>query len=272
MEYILNNHVIYNADTGNIRCINVDNDDGVALTPVLNRILLLLVENQGRLVPREQFYDAVWQSFGKSGSSNTLNQYIGVLRQILDSRLEKESIITVPKLGYKMSIDLLITSSIHLDTPNIHVERENKNSLEFKKSNPYKTILLFLKKLANADLLFFLFPFLLSLIIITVFMKYNLSPLYTGNEINMHHSLLIDSCLIYRQEEAPDEDDDKTMLKNIKSIFSQFNLTCTSGNVYYYFDSPKNEVGNVGKYFMLSDCKKTRTNSSCTTYRIGSYD
>lgn len=78
----------------------------VRLTPKAMKILLLLVENQGRTVSREQLLEAVWKdTFIEEGN---INFNISLLRKSLahNSSEKNQFIKTVPKEGYRFVADV----------------------------------------------------------------------------------------------------------------------------------------------------------------------
>lgn len=89
MTYILDKHIYYCPDDGSIRLNDGTDQDVTLLTPVPNRILSLLIENQGKLIGKEVFLTQVWDNHGKMGSSNSLKQNIALIRKILDRYLGK---------------------------------------------------------------------------------------------------------------------------------------------------------------------------------------
>ncbi|MGL6011119.1 MAG: winged helix-turn-helix domain-containing protein [Shewanella oncorhynchi] len=108
MDYLFDSVLIYHSDEGVIITLGAGDEDSIMLTPVLNRILVLLVQNQGQLVTRDEFLEKVWDNYGRTTSSNTLTQYISILRKIFTDHLGKDCVITVPKQGYMLSTDVII--------------------------------------------------------------------------------------------------------------------------------------------------------------------
>ncbi|MBH2847086.1 helix-turn-helix domain-containing protein, partial [Serratia marcescens] len=96
MNYIIDDVLVYCPDDGSVSHISKPEEIIMVLTPVLNRILLLLIENQGSLVPRDLFFEKVWDNYGKNASSHTLSQYMGVLRKIFENELGASCIDTIP--------------------------------------------------------------------------------------------------------------------------------------------------------------------------------
>ena len=74
------------------------------LEPQVMRVLLLLAENSGELVPRSEIIDEVWD--GRPVSDDGLSRCIAELRKILgDDARNPHFIETVPKRGYRLLPD-----------------------------------------------------------------------------------------------------------------------------------------------------------------------
>ncbi len=77
----------------------------VPLPPRVFDTLLLLIENAGRALPKEELLQALWpDSFVEEGS---LAQNVSLLRKILgESSGERQYIETLPKRGYRFVADI----------------------------------------------------------------------------------------------------------------------------------------------------------------------
>ena len=72
----------------------------IRLTPKAFDLLLVLVEEGGRTIEKEELLDRVWP--GTAVEENNLNQNITALRKSLgDSRQESQYIATIPGIGYR---------------------------------------------------------------------------------------------------------------------------------------------------------------------------
>src|SRR5918998_5702701 len=72
----------------------------VRLTPKAFDLLLVLVEERGRTVEKDELFAKVWP--GVTVEENNLNQNITALRKSLgDSRQESQYIATIPGVGYR---------------------------------------------------------------------------------------------------------------------------------------------------------------------------
>src|SRR5687768_3840064 len=83
----------------------------VAVTPRVLKVLLVLVENAGRIVTKETLLNQVWSdSFVEEGN---LNRTVSRLRKTLgDTRDDNHFVETIPRVGYRFVADVtLITQS-----------------------------------------------------------------------------------------------------------------------------------------------------------------
>src|SRR6266536_4819535 len=81
----------------------------VALRPKVFDILLVLVENSGHLVEKEELLEKVWP--GQFVEEGNLNKNISMLRHALgESSASHQYIETVPKLGYRFVGEVKVSS------------------------------------------------------------------------------------------------------------------------------------------------------------------
>ena len=73
-------------------------EEEVTLSPLEYRILILLLQNRGRTVSREQILNKIWDYAGNVVEDNTLTVYIRRIR----SKLGEELIETVKGIGYRV--------------------------------------------------------------------------------------------------------------------------------------------------------------------------
>ena len=100
-------------------CLLFDGEKTIPLAPKVFETLLLLIENGGHLVRKEEMLERVWaDSFVEE---NNLAQNISYLRKILGENKHTKYIETVPKLGYRF---ISPVNLVGIDEPNtIVVER-----------------------------------------------------------------------------------------------------------------------------------------------------
>lgn len=104
----------------------------VRLTPKALDLLLVLVEERGRTVEKDELLEKVWA--GTVVEENNLNQNITALRKSLgDSRQESQYIATVPGLGYRFVADVSVVEEEVLP-PDAKAQRKKLKRLRWKAS------------------------------------------------------------------------------------------------------------------------------------------
>jgi DNA-binding winged helix-turn-helix (wHTH) protein len=86
-------------------------DDVIPLRLKVFDTLLVLVENAGRLVTKQELLDAVWP--GTAVEENNLNHNVSVLRKALGERATGQQYIeTVPRVGYRFAAPVRLMSTV----------------------------------------------------------------------------------------------------------------------------------------------------------------
>lgn len=90
------------------------NDEVIPLSPKAVGLLRLLIENEGRVVSRQEIFDSLWQdTFVEAG---VLTQNIYTLRNALGTDEDgKQFIETVPRRGYRFAGDVKVFSVSEID-------------------------------------------------------------------------------------------------------------------------------------------------------------
>ncbi len=133
MKYLINNIINYDSHQGLLYSDDIDN--AIKLTTTLNRLLLVLVQNNHDVLDREILLRRVWEDHNQVVSDNNLNSSISVLRRHLSSFFDEEIITTIPKVGIKFSAVLEFENSVEDITPNTL----NSLSLEDEYTYPIKS-------------------------------------------------------------------------------------------------------------------------------------
>lgn len=77
------------------------NDEEIVLTAMEYRLLLVLINNQGKVMSRNQLLESIWDIDGDFINDNTLTVYIKRLRNKIEDDADNPKIIkTVRKMGY----------------------------------------------------------------------------------------------------------------------------------------------------------------------------
>lgn len=111
MKYRLNDHIIFDVDTGTL-CLTEFSDDPISISNPSKRLLLLLITHHGEAVSREVIFKKVWDDYGMVSGNNNLNQCVSKLRRVIKTLgIEDEVIATVPKVGFMLRYEVMVESS-----------------------------------------------------------------------------------------------------------------------------------------------------------------
>jgi DNA-binding winged helix-turn-helix (wHTH) protein len=106
--YIIDGVIFYDESKNTIWHRDKESES-IDLHITASRILLLFIQNKGKVLSREQLLDDIWDKYGITPSSNTLNQYISLLRKSFEKfNFNGELIRTIPKTGFIMPEDISI--------------------------------------------------------------------------------------------------------------------------------------------------------------------
>lgn len=104
MEYIFNDSVIFK-DTEGLR-YKQQIQAMLPMSVLQAGVLTELIKAQGKPVHRDDLLDLVWEKNGYPASNNSLNHNIGFLRKSLQNFGINDAIITVHRVGFKLSQEL----------------------------------------------------------------------------------------------------------------------------------------------------------------------
>lgn len=97
-------------DTEQASLVNLLTGDCIELSATSTRLFSALLQYRGDIISRVDIFQSVFETYGARPSNSNLNQYISTLRRSLaDLGIEKEVIITVPRIGFKISAEVIIT-------------------------------------------------------------------------------------------------------------------------------------------------------------------
>lgn len=98
-------------DTEEASLVNLLTGDCIELSATSTRLLTNLLQYRGDIISRVDIFQSVFEKYGARPSNSNLNQYISTLRRSLaDLGVEKNVIITVPRIGFKISEEVIMTS------------------------------------------------------------------------------------------------------------------------------------------------------------------
>lgn len=106
---IINQEVMFNANMNELRSL-AGNGECVSLNAPTARCLLLLLQNKGKVISRDEFLASVWETRGVVVSQNTFYQNISLLRKsLVRAGLSEDIIITVRQKGFSIAPATMIT-------------------------------------------------------------------------------------------------------------------------------------------------------------------
>ncbi|WP_058912980.1 winged helix-turn-helix domain-containing protein [Entomohabitans teleogrylli] len=255
MIYILNETLYYRTTDGLVRHVSEDDNHGMLLTPIVNRIFRVLIEQQGEIITKEGFIALVWEANGMEGSTNTLVQYMSHLRKILNHYLPDMMIITtVPRTGYTLSSDVTVSSIDQEDTIKTFTQKKRRPSttMHYKKS---------------IIILTFAITVLITLFIVadrlndeSIITPQHITPLFTYN-----------SCPVYYLSSSEDQKDIANNTQIAKKIINNENISCTKDvSIYIAFNYSK--TGNTPINAMLSRCiENGQYQNNCKSYQFNQW-
>lgn len=94
-NFTINENFVIDVNKNKLK--NLQTSQEIKLEPRIINLLLLLVENQTKVLSREKAIEKVWQNY--AGADDGLTQAISFLRKILDDK-HKTIIKTIAKKGY----------------------------------------------------------------------------------------------------------------------------------------------------------------------------
>lgn len=152
-------------DTEEASLVNLLTGDCIELSATSTRLLASLLRHQGDIISRIDIFQTVFEEYGARPSNSNLNQYISTLRRSLcDLGIEKSVIITIPRVGFKISDEIIVTTDCDYHSsfvlPDIPPEPAKRAfiwqhgkilalTLTFSVSMLLTTFLFFYKKQAN---------------------------------------------------------------------------------------------------------------------------
>lgn len=116
-KYIINNEIIFDVNLNELVSL-LKSGESVLLNIPTARCLLLLLENIGQVVSREEFLEKVWNERGIVVSHNTFYQNISLLRKSLaKAGLSEEAVVTIRQRGFTLASDIIVSPVVVDNTP-----------------------------------------------------------------------------------------------------------------------------------------------------------
>lgn len=270
MDYLFDHSILYHSDDGTLHFLEAGAEDTVTLTPVLNRILLLLIARQGQLITKEEFLIKVWDDYGRAGSSHTLNQYLSTLRKIFSKHLNKKGIITVSKQGFMLSPDIIVSTVDEqpeatnesgntpeplpaMDSPCSEPIIEKTNVEEFE---------------PNGKIKYAVFYTLLTLVAFTLALWLP-SRLYPSPKIGTFPLGSVGECPVFSFSGNLDEKQKEEAMVMVNHHINAYKLTCAEHVIFYFYSNENGAQKEKGSYTMLTRCARADViDDECLTTRV----
>lgn len=272
MKYLINQHVTYDSYQGLLYTSDVD--DAIKLTTTLNRLLLVLAQNNGEVLDRETLLRRVWEEHNQVVSDNNLNSSISVLRRHLASFFDEEVISTIPKVGIKFSANLtFITPEEQLEeiTVETHpsLSTSSEPSLETNEQNEIKPE----APVKKAYILNNRYLEITLVVVIIFCLLYLFKSYFFANRTEYPEVGQIDQCSI-RYINSYHKADTRTMsFAVLKERLEKLNIDCKKpATVFYYNVGIITQNKNFNDdYLFLSYCPKTAKDGatiSCENFYV----
>ncbi|WP_300005170.1 winged helix-turn-helix domain-containing protein [uncultured Cedecea sp.] len=109
MRFNIEGFIVFDSEEACL--VNLLTGDCIELSATSTRLLASLLQYRGDIISRIDIFQTVFEQFGARASNSNLNQYISTLRRSLaDLGIEKDVIITVPRIGFKISEEVIVTT------------------------------------------------------------------------------------------------------------------------------------------------------------------
>ena len=235
MKYLINNEVTFRTDDGVLANLS-SSDNSLTLSITANRIFTYLLEQEGKVVSREEMFTNVWDKNGLQASNNSLSQYISLIRKGLQELgCEHEIIQTVPRVGFFIAEGLVATIE---EPPSVTV-----TSLAPSKAAPSlsKRVKMTLLAAGGISLLMLLYP---------------VNSLFNSSKNNLPDVQLfklgnIDLCPVHTVFESSPEIATAKLEKAQK--MADLHLKCLAGALFIFQPDDLYVYGEKGRVF-LSRC------------------
>lgn len=113
MTIIIEGFLCFDEKSGTVT--NLTTADTITLPLTASLIFSYILSRQGEVIERSELFENVWGKYGQTPSNNTLTQYISLIRRSLHNLgLPSDIIITIPKIGFKipMEIELVVKNTL----------------------------------------------------------------------------------------------------------------------------------------------------------------
>jgi len=230
-------------DTEEASLVNLLTGDCIELSATSTRLLTNLLQYRGDIISRIDIFQTVFEKYGARASNSNLNQYISTLRRSLsDLGIEKDVIVTVPRIGFKISDEIIVTADSDYHSsfilPAVSPELPRKSFVWQHRNVSVFSLLLFM-----------------SILLFTALSFYKKQ---TPDQVIMQ-----DECSIY----IPDSMSRTEVLNNIKNIkFLPSVIDCSTPKKIYFLKRQINGANGLGVYINTFILECGFKNNQCHSY------
>ncbi|MBK4715080.1 MULTISPECIES: winged helix-turn-helix domain-containing protein [Tenebrionibacter/Tenebrionicola group] len=119
-------------DTEDASLVNQKTGDRLELSLTSTRLLAKLLCHRKDVLSRDEIFQSVFDQFGARSSNSNLNQYISILRRNLaELGMVKETITTVPRVGFRISEDVMVKMTDNAKKPVTLPESHKKKTYKY---------------------------------------------------------------------------------------------------------------------------------------------
>lgn len=233
-------------DTEDASLVNIITGDCIELSQTSNRLLTELLHHRSDILSRGEIFQSVFDKYGARASNSNLNQYISTLRKNMSHLgIQKNIIITVPRIGFKIAEDAIITcdqeyNSFFTPTPIKQEKTEKTNS--WLRPIPISATII--------TLLFLL---------LTVIIK-----LADNNKEVEIKKFTKESCIIFIPSNLPFND---VMNNERLGHLSLDKLDCSSKKKLYIYKKQRNSVLGTNIQIFITECDEEKKRCTSHYYR-----
>ncbi|MBN5254070.1 winged helix-turn-helix domain-containing protein [Serratia marcescens] len=251
MSYLIMKRVEFDYINHKLISLSDDSTD-IELTPIVNKLLFVLIAEQGKTLTKDYLLNKVWEDVGRVGSMNTLNQYLSYLRKLTKEIFLTDVIITLPGEGYTFSSEIEVSSMEAIEKKNI-----------IQTSLPWlfigSLIFSFLKRNLMSIFCFIFFMFCLFYLLR---INIGLESLRTTNLKK------INECTVLSFNNIPNSKMDDYLKMVQKDIFELDGKTCNKNDYFLIYYNPEWYITNVPSYSMIAKCSTVNTGKEyCITFQ-----
>jgi len=241
MRFDIEGFIIF--DTEEASLVNLLTGDCIELSATSTRLLANLLQHRGDIVSRLDIFQSVFEEYGARASNSNLNQYVSTLRRSLsDLGLEKDVIVTVPRIGFKISDEVIITTDS---------DGHSLFTLTVVNQNPAKN------RFIGLNRKFYLFSLLLfmSILFVIYLCVYKIQP--------AEQAIMQDKCSIYIPDSMSKTEvyNDINKIKKLPAV-----IDCSTPKKIYYLKRQINGTNGLGVYINTFILECGFKNNQCHSY------